>query len=150
MTKSYDATTHFETTCDNIIDVYKQVTGKDFDFSACKVSSNSLFRVKTCSSVRSRIRLRVEKEKSSFAYTHTSITLQIITEIFATTHKQPKKRTKIKTCIFTSLLFNLQYFLPLKTVHTTTTQKSPTPTLSCSEFHFFASYTSGLPFFEKR
>jgi len=36
VTKSYDATTHFETTCDDIIDVYKQVTGKDFDFSACK------------------------------------------------------------------------------------------------------------------
>jgi len=36
VTKSYDATTHFETTCENIIDVYKQVTGKDFDFSACK------------------------------------------------------------------------------------------------------------------
>ena len=37
VTKSYDATTHFETTCENIISVYKQVTGKDFDFSACKV-----------------------------------------------------------------------------------------------------------------
>merc|ERR1719284_623936 len=36
VTKSYDATTHFETTCENIISVYKQVTGKDFDFSACK------------------------------------------------------------------------------------------------------------------
>lgn len=36
VTKSYDATTHFETTCDDIISVYKQVTGKDFDFSACK------------------------------------------------------------------------------------------------------------------
>merc|ERR1712106_581131 len=36
VTKSYDATTHFETTCDNIIEVYKKVTGKDFDFSACK------------------------------------------------------------------------------------------------------------------
>jgi len=36
VTKSYDATTHFETTCDNIIDVYKKITGKDFDFSACK------------------------------------------------------------------------------------------------------------------
>lgn len=36
VTKSYDATTHFETTCEDIIDVYKQVTGKEFDFSACK------------------------------------------------------------------------------------------------------------------
>lgn len=37
VTKSYDATTHFETTCENIMEVYKQVTGKDFDFSSCKV-----------------------------------------------------------------------------------------------------------------
>jgi len=36
VTKSYDATTHFETTCENIMEVYKQVTGKDFDFSSCK------------------------------------------------------------------------------------------------------------------
>ncbi len=38
VTKSYDATTHFETTSEDIIRVYKEVTGKDFDFSACKVS----------------------------------------------------------------------------------------------------------------
>lgn len=36
VTKSYDATTHFETTCDDIMKVYKDVTGKEFDFSACK------------------------------------------------------------------------------------------------------------------
>jgi len=36
VTKSYDATTHFETTSEDIIRVYKEVTGKDFDFSACK------------------------------------------------------------------------------------------------------------------
>lgn len=36
VTKSYDATTHFETTSEDIMRVYKQVTGKDFDFSACK------------------------------------------------------------------------------------------------------------------
>ncbi|XP_065911583.1 rab GDP dissociation inhibitor beta-like [Dysidea avara] len=30
---SYDATTHFETTCDDVVDIYKRVTGEDFDFS---------------------------------------------------------------------------------------------------------------------
>ena len=50
VTKSYDATTHFETTCENIMEVYKQVTGKDFDFSSCKVRRVVLFlqgRLKT-------------------------------------------------------------------------------------------------------
>ncbi|XP_002130815.2 rab GDP dissociation inhibitor alpha-like [Ciona intestinalis] len=33
ISKSYDATSHFETTCDDILDIYKRVTGEDFDFS---------------------------------------------------------------------------------------------------------------------
>ncbi|XP_033114555.1 rab GDP dissociation inhibitor alpha-like [Anneissia japonica] len=33
ITKSYDATTHFETTCDDIKDTYKRITGDDLDFS---------------------------------------------------------------------------------------------------------------------
>ncbi|KAL5516022.1 hypothetical protein EMCRGX_G001278 [Ephydatia muelleri] len=34
ITKSYDATTHFESTCDDVVEVYERVTGKPFDFSA--------------------------------------------------------------------------------------------------------------------
>ena len=30
---SYDATTHFETTCDDVVDIYQRVTGQPFDFS---------------------------------------------------------------------------------------------------------------------
>lgn len=36
ISSSYDATTHFETTCDDVIDIYKRVTGEDFDFSKMK------------------------------------------------------------------------------------------------------------------
>jgi Rab GDP dissociation inhibitor len=30
---SYDATSHFETTCIDVLDLYKRVTGKDADLS---------------------------------------------------------------------------------------------------------------------
>lgn len=33
VSKSYDATTHFETTCDDVVDIYERVTGESFDFS---------------------------------------------------------------------------------------------------------------------
>lgn len=33
---SYDATSHFETTCVDILDIYKRVTGIDFDYNAVK------------------------------------------------------------------------------------------------------------------
>lgn len=33
ITTSYDATTHFETTCSDIVDVYKRITGEEVDFS---------------------------------------------------------------------------------------------------------------------
>lgn len=33
VTKSYDATTHFESTCKDILDVYEKITGDTFDFS---------------------------------------------------------------------------------------------------------------------
>uniref|UniRef100_H2Y4Y5 Rab GDP dissociation inhibitor n=1 Tax=Ciona savignyi TaxID=51511 RepID=H2Y4Y5_CIOSA len=39
VSKSYDATSHFETTCDDILDVYKRVTGEDFDFTQVKKDS---------------------------------------------------------------------------------------------------------------
>lgn len=35
---SYDATTHFETTCDDVINIYERVTGEAFDFSAMKTN----------------------------------------------------------------------------------------------------------------
>ncbi|XP_012942326.1 rab GDP dissociation inhibitor alpha [Aplysia californica] len=36
ISKSYDATTHFETTCDDVLDLFKRITGEDFDFSKVK------------------------------------------------------------------------------------------------------------------
>ena len=33
VSKSYDATTHFETTCDDVLDIFRRVTGEDFDFT---------------------------------------------------------------------------------------------------------------------
>lgn len=35
---SYDATTHFETTCMDVLDIYKRATGEDFDFSKVKLN----------------------------------------------------------------------------------------------------------------
>lgn len=36
ISKSYDATTHFETTCEDVLSVFKRITGEDFDFSKVK------------------------------------------------------------------------------------------------------------------
>lgn len=36
VTKSYDATTHFETTCQDVLNIFRNVTGNDFDFSKVK------------------------------------------------------------------------------------------------------------------
>lgn len=33
ISKSYDATSHFETTCDDVLDVFQRGTGQQFDFS---------------------------------------------------------------------------------------------------------------------
>ncbi|CAK9292956.1 unnamed protein product [Gordionus sp. m RMFG-2023] len=33
ISKSYDATSHFETTCDDVLDIYKRVIGHPFDFT---------------------------------------------------------------------------------------------------------------------
>ncbi|XP_062522506.1 rab GDP dissociation inhibitor beta-like [Corticium candelabrum] len=33
VTKSYDASTHFQSACDDIVDMYKRITGEEFDFS---------------------------------------------------------------------------------------------------------------------
>jgi len=36
ISKSYDATTHFETTCTDVLDIFRRATGEDFDFSKVK------------------------------------------------------------------------------------------------------------------
>lgn len=36
ISQSYDATTHFETTCLDVLDIFKRGTGEDFDFSKVK------------------------------------------------------------------------------------------------------------------
>ena len=33
---SYDATTHFETTCLDVLNIFKRATGEDFDFAKVK------------------------------------------------------------------------------------------------------------------
>lgn len=40
---TYDATTHFETTCNDIKDIYKRMTGSDFDFENMKRKQNDVF-----------------------------------------------------------------------------------------------------------
>uniref|UniRef100_A0A667Z0P5 Rab GDP dissociation inhibitor n=1 Tax=Myripristis murdjan TaxID=586833 RepID=A0A667Z0P5_9TELE len=41
--RAYDATTHFETTCNDIKDIYKRMTGSDFDFENMKRKQNDVF-----------------------------------------------------------------------------------------------------------
>ncbi|KAG7268245.1 hypothetical protein CRUP_036458 [Coryphaenoides rupestris] len=41
--RSYDATTHFETTCNDIKEIYKRMTGSDFDFENMKRKQNDVF-----------------------------------------------------------------------------------------------------------
>ncbi|KAL1420796.1 hypothetical protein MTO96_023790 [Rhipicephalus appendiculatus] len=36
ISQSYDATTHFETTCLDVLDIFRRGTGEDFDFSKVK------------------------------------------------------------------------------------------------------------------
>jgi Rab GDP dissociation inhibitor len=36
VSKSYDATTHFETTCKDVLEIFRNATGEDFDFSKVK------------------------------------------------------------------------------------------------------------------
>ncbi|XP_034529359.1 rab GDP dissociation inhibitor beta [Notolabrus celidotus] len=43
VSRSYDATTHFETTCDDIKDIYKRMTGSDFDFSQMERTKKDVF-----------------------------------------------------------------------------------------------------------
>lgn len=39
ISKSYDATSHFETTCDDILDLYEKIIGEKFDFTKVDLSS---------------------------------------------------------------------------------------------------------------
>ncbi|XP_038852353.1 rab GDP dissociation inhibitor beta-like [Salvelinus fontinalis] len=43
MSRTYDATTHFETTCDDIKDIYKRMTGTEFDFAEMERKKNDIF-----------------------------------------------------------------------------------------------------------
>uniref|UniRef100_UPI00358EFE23 rab GDP dissociation inhibitor beta-like n=1 Tax=Myxine glutinosa TaxID=7769 RepID=UPI00358EFE23 len=43
ISRSYDATTHFETTCQDIKDIYKRVMGVEFDFEEVKRKKNDTF-----------------------------------------------------------------------------------------------------------
>ncbi|XP_042367061.1 rab GDP dissociation inhibitor beta-like [Plectropomus leopardus] len=43
ISKSYDATTHFETTCDDIKDIYKRMTGAEFDFNEMERKKQDTF-----------------------------------------------------------------------------------------------------------
>ncbi|CAB1313388.1 unnamed protein product [Coregonus sp. 'balchen'] len=43
ISRTYDATTHFETTCDDIKDIYKRVMGTEFDFAEMERTKNDIF-----------------------------------------------------------------------------------------------------------
>uniref|UniRef100_A0A3P8WK77 Rab GDP dissociation inhibitor n=1 Tax=Cynoglossus semilaevis TaxID=244447 RepID=A0A3P8WK77_CYNSE len=43
ISRSYDATTHFETTCDDIKDIYRRMTGTDFDFAEMERKKQDIF-----------------------------------------------------------------------------------------------------------
>ena len=36
VSSSYDATTHFETTCNDVLDIFKRAAGKEFDYDKVK------------------------------------------------------------------------------------------------------------------
>jgi len=40
ISESYDATTHFETTCNDVLEIFKRATGEDFDFAKMKANLN--------------------------------------------------------------------------------------------------------------
>lgn len=43
ISRTYDATTHFETTCDDIKDIYKRMMGSEFDFEEMKRKKNDIY-----------------------------------------------------------------------------------------------------------
>jgi len=40
VSESFDATSHFETTCSDVLDIFRRGTGEDFDFSKVKLDLN--------------------------------------------------------------------------------------------------------------
>ena len=48
ISKSYDATTHFETTCSDVLDLYRRIMGEEFDFSKVGDGTVAFDRVKPC------------------------------------------------------------------------------------------------------
>lgn len=40
ISQSFDATSHFETTCKDVLDIFRRGTGQDFDFSKVKLDAN--------------------------------------------------------------------------------------------------------------
>uniref|UniRef100_A0AAZ3PEH1 Rab GDP dissociation inhibitor n=1 Tax=Oncorhynchus tshawytscha TaxID=74940 RepID=A0AAZ3PEH1_ONCTS len=43
ISRTYDATTHFETTCDDIKDIYERAMGTEFDFAEMERTKNDIF-----------------------------------------------------------------------------------------------------------
>ncbi|XP_075867473.1 rab GDP dissociation inhibitor beta-like [Nelusetta ayraudi] len=43
VSRSYDATTHFETTCDDIKEIYRKMTGSEFDFAEMERTKKDIF-----------------------------------------------------------------------------------------------------------
>ncbi|XP_051912151.1 rab GDP dissociation inhibitor beta [Hippocampus zosterae] len=43
ISRSYDATTHFETTCDDIKNIYRRMTGSDFDFAEMERGKKDIY-----------------------------------------------------------------------------------------------------------
>lgn len=43
ISRTYDATTHFETTCDDIKDIYRRMTGSEFDFAEMERKKQDIF-----------------------------------------------------------------------------------------------------------
>jgi len=40
ISQTFDATSHFETTCTDVVDIFRRGTGEDFDFSKVKLDLN--------------------------------------------------------------------------------------------------------------
>lgn len=43
ISRTYDPTTHFETTCNDIKDIYKRMTGSEFDFEEMKRKKEDIY-----------------------------------------------------------------------------------------------------------
>jgi len=41
ISSTYDATSHFETTCDDVMDIYRRVTGQELDLSPAALATST-------------------------------------------------------------------------------------------------------------